>query len=106
ARTVHEMPSRAQCREPVHHAIDDRLLALVLQAEVSVNARNDTQRAHLAFDPLPARHIFDGAAQAPIELGDADDFFGRGRAHEPRITPSAASHTTFRYAWAVTSAAR
>ena len=64
---------RSLCIEPVHHAVDHRVLSLVLQREVDVAARRAFQGRHLAFDPVGTGCPFHRLTQATVELRNGND---------------------------------
>ena len=73
--------ARALRVEAVHDAIDDRVLPLVLEAEVGVAARRLLERGDLSFDPEGTRRRLDCSTQPAIELCHGNDF---GPAHGAR----------------------
>ena len=56
-----QVSARAQRVHAVHHALDDRVFRLILEAEVDVAARGTLQRADLALDPQANGCLFDRA---------------------------------------------
>ena len=72
----------------VHHDVDRRLFALVLQAEIEVTARRGASAGDFALDPDGRREgVFDGALDRAIELRHAE----RAGLVVRRVGPSAPS---------------
>src|SRR5688572_18847307 len=66
--------------EPIHHAVEAGLLALIFERKVHVPARRGLEVHDLAFHPLAPRLAFHAALQAPRQIGYGDDLDGvRGR---------------------------
>ena len=64
--------------EPIHNAIDYRILSFVLETEVDVSARDASQRHDLSLYPDVTRGAFHRAPQDLSEIMHADDFGVRG----------------------------
>ena len=72
-RPVREQPPGPGRRGAVHHAVDRRLLALVLEREVSVPARHLLEARDLPLDVDVGRVALDEPLEPPIELAHRDD---------------------------------
>jgi hypothetical protein len=80
-RTVGDETPRTKRRRSVHHAIDDSILRLVLEAEIDVSARGWLRSRHLALHPEVSGGAFDRALQASVEIGNRMDLDVPLRSH-------------------------
>lgn len=69
---VREVAPDAERRVAVRHAVNHRVLGLVLQGEVGVTAGREPERTHLALDPLSAGGLLHRPPEAAVELRDAN----------------------------------
>ena len=88
AGAVDDQKTRSDGGRAVHHAIDNRVLSLVLEGEIDMPARGGLGARHLADHPHVERGPLDRALQSPIEIGHRidEDLFGRGHGAEPSTT--------------------